>query len=105
MSDQLTFEFPENPGHSQGAASGLDRWRAERRAASEALAEKLGVPLGLRVRADFHNGPSLSGILCLDHEALFIESRRDVRLPLRIGTSSFHFNEVAAFVRLDSLES
>jgi hypothetical protein len=60
------------PGFSE-SESGLASWREERRAAQEALAAKMGLPLGKRVRVEFANGPELP-------------SQRDQRLhPTRLS--------------------
>jgi hypothetical protein len=62
MSDQLDFDFSNSatgqPGFSE-SESGHAIWREERRAAQEALAAKMGLPLGKRVRVEFANGPEL----------------------------------------------
>jgi len=101
MSDQLTFDFLDRDQVSSTGESGLDRWRAERRAAMHALAEKLGLPLEHLVRVDFENGPSLEGFLFLDEEELITPNRRTSHLSVRIGTASFHASEISACIRLD----
>jgi len=99
MHNQLDFRFDESAQPSGGSA--LDRWRAERRAAMEAFAAKQGLPIGCRVRVDFENGPPLEGLLFLDEESLFLPQKRDGHLGLRIGTSTFHSDEIASCIRLD----
>jgi hypothetical protein len=100
MSDQLDFDFAGPGSGSPVPGSGLVRWRDERRAAMEALAAKQGLPLGQRVRVEFENGPPMEGLLLLDEEALFLPTKRDGHLALRIGTGTFHADEIAACIRL-----
>jgi hypothetical protein len=97
--DQLGFDFSATPQES--GSDGLARWRAARREAMEALALKQGLPLGQRVRVEFECGPPLEGTLVLNEEALFISQRANPKLHLRIGTSDFHADEIAACVRID----
>ncbi|MEI8309901.1 MAG: hypothetical protein WCH98_04005 [Verrucomicrobiota bacterium] len=99
MAGQLAFDFSESPGAESGDA--IEAWRAERLTAIESLARKQGLPLGRQVRIDFWNGPSLEGLLVLDEEKLFVDSRRDPSLHLRIGSADFHANEIAACTALD----
>ena len=104
MSDQLDFDFSNSatdlPGFSV-RESGLANWREERRAAQEALAAKMGLPLGKRVRVEFTNGPDLEGTLLLDQQMLFLPEKRRGQLTLRIDSASFQANEISACIRLD----
>ena len=104
MSDQLDFDFSNSatgqPGFSE-SESGHAIWREERRAAQEALAAKMGLPLGKRVRVEFANGPELEGTLLIDQEMLFLPEKRRGQLTLRINSASFHANDISACVRLD----
>lgn len=100
MDDQLSFDFFEW-NKSWTMESGLDRWRAERKSALAILAGKRGLPLGNRVRVDFENGPPLEGFLFLDQENLNDPTNRAPRLRLRIGTATFHSDEISCCVRID----
>jgi hypothetical protein len=104
MSDQLSFDFtgdaPELPGLATESPA-LAKWREERRATMRALAQKLGLPLGKKVRVEFENGPPLEGVLHLDEDTLFLPHKRDTRLPLRIDSAIFHANEISSCVTLE----
>ncbi len=104
MSGQLAFDFtdpaPELPGLA-AESPGLAQWREERRAAMQALANKLGLPLGKKVRVEFENGPPLEGVLHLDEKSLFHPKKRNAQLALRIDSSTFHANEISSCVALD----
>lgn len=97
--EQLPLGF--SGGGTGSGESGLDRWRENRQSAMEALAAREGIPLGHRVRVDFENGPPLEGILYLDKESLFLPTKREPHLMLRVGTSTFEKDDVAAIIRLD----
>ena len=90
-SDQLSFDFAD------GYAGAVSEWRE----AQEALAVKLGLPLGRRVRVEFENGDGLEGLLVLDDQTLFTPERRAADLRLRIGSASFAAKDIASCMRLD----
>lgn len=101
MSDQLQFSFDGPSREEFTTPGGLDSWREKRRAATEALAAKQGLPLGRKVRVEFENGPSLSGVLFLDESTLFLPEKRNNHLALRIGTATFHADEIASCICIE----
>jgi hypothetical protein len=98
MPDQLSLDFSSEEKPSD---KGLEAWRADRMKAIRQLADLQGLPIGHLVRVDFENGPGLEGRLMLDEEGLFIPSRKNPGIALRIGTHAFHADEIASCVRLD----
>jgi hypothetical protein len=96
MDRQLGFDF-NGPGDSRG----FDAWREARRAKLGELARSLGLPFGRRVRVEFSTGSPLEGILLMDEEDLFISSRRDNHLRLRIGQASFEAGEIISCTTLE----
>lgn len=101
MSDRREFRFEDSPPEFAARGSGLDDWRAHRRVEMERFAARQGLPLGHRVRVDFENGPPLEGLLFLDEETLFLPERPEGHLALRIGTATFHANQISSCIRLD----
>ncbi len=95
--EQLGFSFGGDPGPT----SGYTRWQEERRQALEAMALKLGLPLGHRVEVVLRDGTVLKGTLRLVREELWIEIKRDFSLELRIERCTFTPADIESCVRLD----
>ena len=93
---EWTFGEPDGSG-----PSGLDSWRAQRRAAQHALAEKLGLPLGRRVEVRLIDGVILQGELRLQEEALFLDHVETANIELAVGRTNFRHSEIEACVTLD----
>lgn len=70
----------------------------------EELARKNGIPLGRKVQVTFEAGPPLEGLLLLETETLFLPDKKDAHLCLRIGTASFHKDEVASIIVVDEAD-
>lgn len=103
MPGQLAFDFIDPAPELSGLAAespGLANWREDRRAAMQAIANKLGLPLGKKVRVEFENGPPLEGILHIDEESVFLPKKRSGQLALRIDSATFHANEISGCVAL-----
>ncbi|MEI8342094.1 MAG: hypothetical protein WCH43_11260 [Verrucomicrobiota bacterium] len=98
MSDQLSLDFS---GGDQPLAKSLEAWRADRIESVRRLAHLQGLPIGQSVRVDFDNGPSLNGKLLLDEESLFLPTRKNPHIALRIGNATFHADEIVSCARLD----
>lgn len=101
--DQLGFNFDsaDSTKGDQCKPDALAVWRASRREQMESLARKQGLPLGQRVRVDFACGPPLEGLLLLNEETLFVSTRRNPKLHLRIGTADFQAAEISACVQIE----
>lgn len=98
MTSQLNFDFSSEHSADQ---DGLAIWRDERRAQMEELGRKQGLPLGHRVRAEFHTGPALEGLLRLEDDGLFVPDKKIPKLRLSIGKAQFYAHEMASCLRLD----
>jgi hypothetical protein len=83
------------------AANGLNAWREQRRAATVALAEKLGLPLGQRVEVRLLDGAVTQGLLTLREETLFLDRVDATDIELAVGRMTFRHSEVESCVRLD----
>ncbi len=93
---QLEFDFD-----ASGSPDGLTAWRAQRRAAVEALAARLGLPLGRRVEVRLADGVILEGELRLHGNALFPDRADTADLELAVGRVNFRHSEIEACVCRD----
>ena len=67
----------------------------------DALAQKMGLPLGRQVEVWLSGGVRLRGKLKLQEERLFIEESRDFNLVLDVDGTPFTAGEMESCVRLD----
>lgn len=88
-------------GSATGREPGLDRWRAERTEALRALSRKLGFPLGHHAEVLLRDGTRLRGELRLAEDDLWVETRRDFRVLLRIDRCTFTAEDIESCLRLD----
>ena len=93
---QEEFDF----GSAQESA-GFLRWRQERQEAIQALARKMGLPIGHPVELWLRDGVRLKGRLLLQEERLFIEEARDFHLMLVVDGVPFEANDIESCVRMD----
>ena len=98
MSEQLCFSFD---GSGPRSISGVELWRERRRIQIGALSELTGLPIGRAVRVTLASGPVVEGVLFLDEEALWVDTRRCRDLRLRVGAVDFRAGDVESCVRLD----
>jgi len=96
--EQQQLELNFTPGRGE---EGLNHWHEERRRALEALAQKMGLPLGREVEVCLRDGIVLRGKLALREEQLFIEPTRDFRLELMVDKVPFTAAEIESCVRVD----
>lgn len=90
---------PELPWETSAEGTdGLSSWYWERDKQRRELSGKLGMPLGAEVEVVLVGGIRLRGRLELADENLWIDTRRDVRLQLRIGACTFGLSEVETCV-------
>lgn len=94
---QLQFDF----NASATGRDGLRAWEDQCKAASAALGQRIGLPLGHRVEVRLADGVILQGRLDLHDETLFIEQVDVANLELRVGEVNFRRSEIEACVRLD----
>lgn len=95
--EQLGFDFqPPREG-----VDGYSRWQSERRAAQDALARKLGFPIGHEVEVELLGQVLIRGMLRLVEDGLWMESNRDFRIRLRVDRCEFAASEIVRCVRLD----
>ena len=94
LSEQLNLDF------SSGAPEqGYARWQAERRAARQQLARKMGLPLGQNVEVRLLSGIVLRGRLALRDEMLFVPEKRDFNLEFVVDGVPFTAAEIESCVR------
>jgi hypothetical protein len=98
VSEQLCFSFD---GSGPQSISGVELWRERRRVQTDALSEVTGLPIGHAVRLTLARGPVVEGVLFLDEEGLWVDTRRCRDLRLRVGTVDFRAGDVESCVRLD----
>ena len=98
MPDQLFLDFS---GGDKPSVKSLEAWRADRIEAVERLAHLQGLPIGHLVQVDFDSGPGLNGKLLLDEESLFLPTSKNPHIALRIGSHTFHADEIVSCARLD----
>lgn len=96
MNEQSELNFDAG-----GDSSGLTRWREDRRAASQALAQRLGLPLGYRVEVWLCGDIRLRGQLRLEEELLFLDAGAPQTLRLTVDGVVFAAAEIESCVRLD----
>ena len=96
MNTQGAFNF-ENRTTEQGYA----QWIAGRKIAAEAIARKIGLPLGHQVEVWLIGEIRLRGLLRLREELLFIEEDRLRHLELIVDGVFFTYREMQSCVRLD----
>lgn len=93
---QTEFDFS-----ASAVPDGLTARRAQRRAAVEALAARLGLPLGRRVEVRLADGVILEGQLRLHEDTLFLDRVDTANIELAVGRVNFRHSEIAACVCLD----
>jgi hypothetical protein len=91
----------ELPFDAPWPAGGYERWQEERRAAKQALAQRLGLPLGHEVEVWLRGEVRLRGRLHLAEERLFLPAENDAHLRLAIGHTTFEAGEIESCVRTD----
>lgn len=101
MSTAGQGEFQFSSTGMPAGVGGLDSWRAERRAALHALAEKLGLPLGRRVEVRLSDGVILQGELRLPEEVLFLDQVDARNIELAVGRATFRHSDIEACVTLE----
>jgi hypothetical protein len=97
--EQLCFSFE---GGEPQSISGVDLWHERRRARIGELAAATGLPIGQTVRLILAAGPIVQGVLFLDEECLWVDTKRSGDLRLRVGAVDFLAREVESCVRLES---
>ena len=97
MSEQLSLNFEGAPA----TISGLDLWREQRRAETESLARRLGLPIGHAVQIWLTSGTLLEGTLLLAEDDLLLDHERSTKLRLQIDRADFQASEIASCVRID----
>lgn len=80
---------------------GYTQWLAGRRVATDAVAQRLHLPIGHFVEVWLSSGIRLRGKLRLSEEVLFIEEDRLRNLELNVDGVSFTRREMESCVRLD----
>lgn len=93
---QTEFDFQTGFGNQ-----GFILWQEHRRQAMEALAAKMGLPLGQLVEVWLEGGVRLCGTLCLQQENLFVDNAHDFSLVLSVDNTPFTAGEIQSCVRLD----
>jgi hypothetical protein len=84
-----------------GTEQGYTRWLAGRRVATQAMAQRMGLPLGHQVEVWLIGGIRLRGKLRLQEEVLFIEEENVRHLGLMVDNLAFAYREMESCVRLD----
>jgi hypothetical protein len=95
--EQLGFDFQS----SRDGGDGYSRWQSERRAAQDALARKLGFPIGHKVEVELKGEVVIRGLLQVADHELWMEPNRDFKIRLRIERCTFAASEIVRCVRLD----
>ena len=86
---------------SKASDRGYVRWLAGRRVAADALARRIGLPLGHEVEVWLVGGVRLRGKLRLAEDLMFIEADRVRHLELLVDKVPFAYREMESCVRLD----
>ena len=95
---QGEFQFaPES--RSTTCPDGLAAWREQRQRDQQALAQKIGLPIGAPVEVWLKNSIRLRGILRLRQEWLITSELRLADLPLEVDSVSFYYKEIESCVR------
>jgi hypothetical protein len=95
------MELQDDLPPGDGRAHGLETWREERREASHALAQRLGLPLDHPVELWLRGGIRLRGILRLREAPLFHEDLDSAALFLTVDHTPFKAEEIESCMRLD----
>jgi len=94
MQGQFNFE-------SESAEDGHAVWLAGRRVLANAVARRLGLPLGRHVEVWLVGGVRLRGVLRLKEDKLFIQEDEVRRLELMVDRVGFTYREVESCIRTD----
>ncbi len=81
--------------------SGYSQWLSGRQVAVEALARRIGLPLGREVEVWLCGGVRLRGKLRLKEEILLIDEESVRHLELQVDHVPFVYREMESCVRLD----
>ena len=96
MDAQGEFSFAAAP-HQDGYAN----WLTGRKIATQALAQRMNLPLGHQVEVWLRGGIRLRGHLRLKEEQLFIEEDSVRHLELAVDRVPFTYHDMDSCVRLD----